>query len=105
MTDAAEGAAMQNDNRFFDDLSRVAGGAFSAISGLRDEFEAHMREQFERLIGRLDLVKREEFEVVKEMASRARLEQEALAARVAALEARLAATAAPKTSKPRPAKA
>ena len=82
---------MPTDNRILDDLARVAAGAASAMSGLRDEVEARMREQFERVIARLDLVKREEFEAVKELAARTREAQEALQSRLDALEARLEA--------------
>jgi len=82
---------MQTQNRFLDDLARLAAGAAGSVAGIRQEIEARVREQLERLLRGMDLVKREEFEVVKAMASRAREEQEALAARLALLEARLAA--------------
>lgn len=81
---------MQTDNRLLDDLSRVATGAFSALTGVREEVESRMREQFEKILARMDVVTREEFDAVQAMASRARAEQEALALRVAALESRLA---------------
>jgi BMFP domain-containing protein YqiC len=80
---------MQVDNRLLDDLSRVATGAFAALTGVREEIEARMREQFEKILARMDVVSREEFDAVEAMAARARAEQEALEARVAALEARL----------------
>lgn len=86
---------MQTDSRILDDLARVATGAFSAMSGLRDEIEARLREQFERILARMDLVRREEFEVVKAMAAKAREEQEALQARLDALEAKVAPAAGP----------
>jgi BMFP domain-containing protein YqiC len=82
---------MQTDNRFFDDIARAANGALGALSGVRTEIEAQLRGFLERWLKSQDLVTREEFEVVKEMASRARAENEALAAKVAALEAALAA--------------
>ncbi len=82
---------MQTENRFFDDLARVASGAFGAVAGLRTEAETLVRQRFERLLADMDLVRREEFEAVKAMASRARSEQEDLAIRVAALEAALRA--------------
>lgn len=82
---------MQMENRLFDDLARVAGGAFSAMGGIKEEIESRVRERLERLANDMQLVSREEFEAVSAMAARARSEQEALAARVAALEARLAA--------------
>jgi BMFP domain-containing protein YqiC len=86
---------MQSQNPFFDDLARVASGAMGALSGLRAEMEAMMRQQLERFTAGMDLVSREEFEVVRAMAIKAREEQETLAARVAELEARLAARATP----------
>ena len=78
---------MQTQNRFFDDLSRLASGALGSLAGLRQEIEARAREQVERMLRNMDVVTREEFEVVRAMAMRARSEQEELAARVAALEA------------------
>jgi BMFP domain-containing protein YqiC len=82
---------MQSQNRFFDDLSRVASGALGTLAGVKGEVEARLREQLERVLAGMDLVRREEFEAVKEMAAKARAEQEDLERRVAALEARLAA--------------
>ena len=82
---------MQTENRFFDDLARVASGAFGAVAGLRSEAETLVKQRFERLLTDMDLVRREEFEAVKAMAARARGEQEDLAIRVAALEAQLRA--------------
>ena len=78
---------MQTNNRFFDDLSRLATGAMGAAAGLRTEFETLMKERVQRLLAEMDLVTREEFEAVRAMAVKARTEQEALLARVAALEA------------------
>jgi BMFP domain-containing protein YqiC len=80
---------MQTENRLLDDLARVATGALGALTGVRDELESRLRDQFERILGRMNLVRREEFDAVQAMAAKARAEQEALAARVAALEARL----------------
>jgi hypothetical protein len=77
---------MATENRLFSDLSRVASGALGTLGGLRGEIETRVREQLELLIGRMNLVRREEFEAVQAMAAKARLEQETLAARVAALE-------------------
>ena len=81
---------MQVDNRFLDDLARVANGAVGALSGVREEVEALVKQRAERFMADMDLVPREEFEAVKEVAAKARLEQEALEARVAALESALA---------------
>ena len=86
---------MQTNNRFFDDIARVANGAMGAAAGLRTEVEALVRDRMQRLLADMDLVRREEFEVVKAMAAKARSEQEDLAARVAALEEALAQKAAP----------
>jgi BMFP domain-containing protein YqiC len=81
---------MQTQNPFLDDLARMAQGVVGGLSGLKHEIDARLREQLERVLGRMDLVSREEFEVVKAMAAKARDEQEAMAARLAALEAKLA---------------
>jgi BMFP domain-containing protein YqiC len=77
---------MQSQNRFFDDLARVANGAMGAFSGVRGEIEARVRDQLERILAGMDLVSREEFEVVKAMAAKARAEQEELQRRLTALE-------------------
>lgn len=82
---------MQVDNRLLDDLARVASGAFGALSGVRGEVEARLKHQFERILSEMDMVSREEFNAVKAMAAKARLEQESLEKRVAALEAALSA--------------
>jgi BMFP domain-containing protein YqiC len=81
---------MQVDNKLLDDLARVASGALGAFSTLREEAEAQMRQQFERILSRMDMVSREEFDAVKAIAVKAREEQEILAARLAALEAKIA---------------
>jgi BMFP domain-containing protein YqiC len=85
---------MQTSNRLFDDLARVASGAFNTLSGLREEIETRVRERVERMAADLDLVTREEFEAVRAMAAKARAGQDELAAKVAALEAQLATTEA-----------
>ena len=86
---------MQSQNRFFDDLARVAAGALGTLSGVKTEVETRLREQLERVLAGMDLVSRDEFEAVKAMAAKARSEQEDLARRVAALESRLAAFTSP----------
>ena len=83
---------MQTQNKLLDDLARVASGAIGVAAGMREEVEARLRDQFERVLGRMDLVTREEFEAVRAMAVKAREEQEVLSERVAALEAALGAT-------------
>lgn len=77
---------MQTRNKVFDDAARLAGGAVGTLTGIRREVEALVRQQFERLLSSMDLVTREEFDAVREMAIKARTEQEALAERLAALE-------------------
>ncbi len=89
------GGRRRGGGGLFDDLAGVASGAFSALAGVRAEVEAMARSQVESLVQRLDLVKREELDAALEVARRAREGQEALEARVAALEARLAATVQP----------
>jgi len=83
----------QTSNRVFDELGRLMTDAASVAQGVRREAETLFRSQMERFIADMDLVKREDFDVVREMASKARAENEALSARIAALEARLAAEA------------
>jgi len=80
----------QTSNRFFDEIARLMNDAAGVASGVRREFDTLFRAQAERMLRDLDLVQREEFEAVKEMARLAREENEALRARVGALEARLA---------------
>ncbi|MFD2232609.1 accessory factor UbiK family protein [Phaeospirillum tilakii] len=81
---------MPLNNPLIDDFGRVANGALGALSGLRGEIEARVRQHVERLVGSLDMVTREEFEIVSALARRARAEQEALEERVRILETRLA---------------
>jgi BMFP domain-containing protein YqiC len=85
---------MQSQSRFFEDVARVAQGALSTLSGVKSEVETRLREQLERVLAGMDLVSREEFEAVKEMAAKARAEQEDLAQRIAELESKLTARAA-----------
>jgi BMFP domain-containing protein YqiC len=82
---------MQSENRFFDDLAKVANGALGSLAGLGNEIETRVRDQAEKVLARMDVVRREEFDAVKAMAAKARENQEALEARVASLEAELAA--------------
>ena len=79
----------QTTNRFFDEVAKLMNDAAGVASGVRREFDTVLRTQAERILRDLDVVQREEFEVVKEMARLAREENEALKVRIAALEARL----------------
>lgn len=87
---------MQTQKPFFDDIARMAGGALGALSGLKAEVEALVRQQFERFMAGADMVPRDEFEAVRALAIKARTEQEDLAERVSALEAKLAELSAGK---------
>lgn len=89
---------MQTQSKLFDDLAKMASGALSAASGLREELNLLIQQQFDRFIASRDLVSREEFAAVEAMAAKAREEQEALAERVATLEKQL--EAATKAAKP-----
>jgi len=80
----------QTNSRFFDDLSRLMTDAAGLADGARREAQTFAKSQVERMIAGMDLVGREEFEAVREMAARARDENEKLSAKIAALEARLA---------------
>jgi BMFP domain-containing protein YqiC len=80
---------MATENRLFDDLAKVASGALGTLTGVRAELETRIREQVERMLDRMNLVRREEFDAVQALAANARAAQERLEARVAALEARL----------------
>jgi len=81
---------MQSESKFVDDLAKLFSGALGAAAGLRGELEQRLRQPLERLVVQMELVGREEFEVVRAMAEAARNEQEAMVARLADLEARIA---------------
>jgi BMFP domain-containing protein YqiC len=80
---------MQTRNRLLDDIARVANGAAGVATGMRDEIETLVQQQVDRVLSRLNLVSREEFEAVKAMAAKARGEQEKLEKRLHDLENRL----------------
>lgn len=80
-------------NRILDEFAKLMTDAAGTAQSVRQEFENAFRSQAERVLNTMDVVKREEFEAVREMAIRARDENERLARRIEALEARLAATA------------
>ena len=80
----------QTTNRFFDEMARLMNDAAGVASGVRREFDTMFRNQADRILRDLDVVKREEFEAVREMARLARAENEALKRRIEALEAALA---------------
>ena len=82
---------MSGRARMFDDLAGLAGGAVSVLAGLRDEAEAIARARVDAMVRNLDLVRREELDAALTLAANARAGQEAMAERLAALEARVAA--------------
>jgi BMFP domain-containing protein YqiC len=75
--------------KFFDDLAGVAGGALSAFSGLRDEMTALIRARVDETIRMLDLVRRDDFDAIADVAATARSEVAHLTDRIAALEAQV----------------
>ncbi len=79
---------VQTTNRFFDEIARLMNDAAGVAQGVRREVDTLFRHQAERILQDLDVVSREEFEAVKEMARLAREENDALKARVAQLEAK-----------------
>jgi Uncharacterized protein conserved in bacteria len=78
-------------NRILDEFAKLMTDAAGAAQGVRKEMETAFHAQAERWLNSMDVVKREEFEAVREMAIKARDENEVLAARIAELEAKLAA--------------
>ncbi len=84
----------QGSNRILDDFAKLMTDAAGVAQGVRREVETAVKSQAERFLGEMDVVKREEFDVVREMVIRAREENEALKARIAALEARIDAISA-----------
>lgn len=81
---------MQTRTKLFDDLSQLMTNAAGMAQGVKTEAETAMRGYVERLLADSNLVTRDEFDAVRAMATRAREENEVLAARIAALEAQLA---------------
>ncbi len=81
---------MQTRDKFFDDISQLMTNAAGMAQGMKTEAETAMKSWMERWLAESDLVTREEFDAVREMAVKAREENESLAARIAELEARLA---------------
>lgn len=84
----------QTNNRFFDEIGRLMNDAAGAAQGVKREVDTALRSQAERFLRDMDLVKREEFEAVKDMARLAREENDALKARIEALEAKFGGGAA-----------
>jgi BMFP domain-containing protein YqiC len=86
-------------NRILDEFARLMTDAAGAAQGVRREVETAFRAQAERLLNSMDIVQREEFEAMRDMAVKARAENTALAERLDALEARIAILEAEKATK------
>lgn len=82
---------MQTTSSVFDDLARLMTGAMGMAQGMSDEAKGFMRAQADRFVAEMDLVSRDEFEAVKQMAADARAEADTLRERIEALEAALQA--------------
>ena len=94
---------MQSQNKLFEDLAKMINGAAGTFAGMGREAEGSMRDKMRDWVGGLDMVSREEFDAVKAMAAAARDDNDALAKRVAALEA--AASGSVGAAKPKAPKA
>ncbi|MGB4057631.1 MAG: accessory factor UbiK family protein [Alphaproteobacteria bacterium] len=92
---------MQAREKILDDVARVAGGAVSALSGLRRQVKDEVRSRLDELAQKLDLVPREDFERLELVLLRAREEQTAMTKRIEALEARLSGKTPAKEKTPR----
>ncbi|MBX9725862.1 MAG: accessory factor UbiK family protein [Rickettsiales bacterium] len=78
---------MQKDSKLFEDIAKMASGAAGSLMDMRREFETMIGDKIERLVSNGRFVTREEFEVVKAMAEKARMENEALKAEIEKLKA------------------
>ena len=77
-------------NRILDEFAKLLTDAAGAAQGVRREVETAFKAQAEKVLNSMDVVQREEFEAAREMAVKARAENKALTARIAALEAKIA---------------
>lgn len=82
---------MQKNSKFFEDIAKLASGAGSTFMEMKHEIDNMVMTQVDKVLRRMNLVTREEFDAVKEMAAKARTEQEKIEARLEALEKTLAA--------------
>jgi BMFP domain-containing protein YqiC len=90
-------------NRILDEFAKLMTDAAGAAQGVRREVETAFRAQAERLLNSMEVVQREEFEAVRDMAVKARAENKALAARIEALEARITGVGEPTAGEGSPA--
>ena len=90
---------MQSRNRIFDDMSQLMTNAMGVAQGAKDEAETALKSMLDRWLADRDFVSRDEFDAVREMATKAREENATLLARIEALEAKPKPKAKPKTKK------
>jgi BMFP domain-containing protein YqiC len=87
---------MNKENKIFEDLTKLAGSAmdtaFNSINDMKSQFEQTIHAKIDEVLQKHNLVSREEFEVVKEMLEKSRLEQAKLEKKIATLEKKLKAT-------------
>ena len=95
---------MQSQNRIFDDLVKMMNGVAGTMAGVGREAESSMRDKMREWVGGMDFVARDEFDAVKAMAIAAHEENEALKARIDALEAAANPAAAKPKAEPKPRK-
>jgi len=80
---------VQTDNKFFDDLAKLGQSAAGTLHGVKGEFETMFRTRLEYILKDMDLVSREEFDVVRDMVKQARTKNEILEQKIIALEKQL----------------
>ena len=80
---------MQTRNPFIDDLTKVANGAMGALTGMKDDAEARVRDQIAKILDGMAITRRDEFDAAKAMAAKAREENEELRKQIAELQAKL----------------
>ena len=85
-------------SRFFDEIAKLMTNATGAAQGVRKEIDSLVQSQVERVLANMQLVRREEFDVVKEMAQKARDENDKLAARISELESKTSASGSSQNS-------
>lgn len=85
-------------SRFFDEIAKLMTSATGAAQGVRKELDSLVQSQVERVLGNMQVVRREEFDVVRDMAQKARDENDKLAARIAELESKIAGSSSTASS-------
>lgn len=91
---------MEQSKKIFEDMSRIAGGAASLLSGMRQHLQEDIRQRVEEIAARMDLVSREELDQLKETVTKLRKDQTALEKRLAALEPKKPTAKKTTTKKP-----